>query len=90
MIERFGRVEAWTKWVAKQRMPGKAMSRTSYYLQYASVDCNGKRITLESTILYDKSHRQLPFQYKFLMNSIHEPVLPGSVGDLIYQTFCFE
>lgn len=89
---RYGRGQAWVKWVFLSRPAAMAKHKTlrnvSYYLQYASVDCEDKRITLEKPIFYDKRGRQIPFAYGFALTTFGERVLPGSVGELIWYEFC--
>lgn len=89
---RYGRAETWLKFVmlSPLKMPKKAaaLNRTAYYLQYATADCEGERLTLESAIFYDRANRQIEFAYNFFMTTFAEPVLPGSVGEMIWYKLC--
>ncbi len=83
--------EAWLRWVPSKPLSTVAKSplrNVAYYLQFATVDCERARITLESTILYDKRDRQIPSVFKGLMSSFNEPILRDSVGESIETELC--
>jgi hypothetical protein len=89
LFRRYGSVETWVKWVAKQPMKfAKAKTPVAYYLQYASADCDGRRISLTNSIFYDKNGRRVHVPFSSLIGSFHEPILPGSIGEVIWATLC--
>lgn len=89
---RHGRGEAWLKWVFRSQPPAtgklKALRKAAYHLQYATVDCDAKRITLESSSLHDKRGNTIYFPYAFTMNTFGQPVYPGTIGEMLWSKFC--
>lgn len=89
-----GRGQAWLKWVIKSPIRTTAKTKSvrnlSYYLQFASADCEDKRITLEQATLYDKRNRQILMGFGFAFTTFSEKVLPGSIGEMIWYKFCHD
>jgi hypothetical protein len=91
-FRRYDTVESWVKWVVRRPMSGKGrlavLKRVSYYLQYASADCDRRRLSLTNTIFYDNRGRDMFVPFASAFGSYGEPLLPNSVAEMIWKSLC--
>lgn len=89
---RRNRAEAWlrftpwhpSRWAKKDR----SLKGLSYFLQYATADCENRRLTRESTTFYGAKGRVLPVRFAAFANSFYQPLVPGSIDESIFLTLC--
>lgn len=83
--------EAWIKFQHKKPQTNavlKAMKvpPAAYTLQYFIVDCAEKRTSVEAVIRYDRKNAAI--DTPFSMSSYRRPIVPGSLGEKIWISFC--
>lgn len=94
-LNRGGQYEMWVKieptdaavFVKQYYLP----QGTSYVLQYATLDCGRKLLSLDKTAAYGPEHKRLEGRVSGITpSSKRSTVRPGSIGEAIFKYVCEE
>jgi hypothetical protein len=84
-----GDTEVWVKMVPYNLVTyRRLLPKTSRYtLQFITFHCGDERYSLESTLIYD-GRDQMILNAGFFGRSFREPIIPDSVIEGLYNSFC--
>lgn len=86
-----GRAEVWARIVPfnaqKYAKEYKLPKTFAYALEYVTLDCSDKRISIENLTLYTAKDKVLPF-ISFLSRTYRDPIIPGSIGESLWRKLC--
>lgn len=81
--------EVWLKFVYVKPVPvPQSRRKIGHTIQFASLDCDDKRISTESVLLYDTGGRSIAVPFSSLLDAYRKPIVPDSVGEMAWERFC--